>query len=161
MLVFFNSQSDFLPHWSSDKMVVSNVYYLPNIVTFFAYSCTDYLVNIDKPDFIFLKTNTVCTNYSTNNSNTTTLLFCFAFSKFFLGDNGQTKTGERFSSKYSATFYYFCPTLFRAATAAKDAKDWSLPSFGSHLNPISTRGGRLCPPYTGVLGWLRFAVAAL
>ena len=106
-------------------MVVSNVYYLPNIVTFFAYSCTDYLVNIDKPDFIFLKTNTVCTNYSTNNSNTTTLLFCFAFSKFFLGDNGQTKTGERFSSKYSATFYYFCPTLFRAATAAKDAKDWS------------------------------------
>ena len=50
---------------------------------------------------------------------------------------------------------------FRAATAAKDAKDWSLPSFGSHLNPISTRGGRLCPPYTGVLGWLKFAVAAL
>ena len=50
----------------------------------------------------------------------------------------------------------------RAATAAKDAKDWSLPSFGSHLNPISTRGGgRLCPPYTGVLGWLKFAVAAL
>ena len=39
----------------------------------------------------------------------------------------------------------------RAATTAKDAKDWSLPSFGSHLNPISTRGGgRLCPPYTGV-----------
>ena len=51
--------------------------------------------------------------------------------------------------------------IFRAATAAKDAKDWSLPSFGSHLNPISTRGGRLCPPYTGVLGWLKFAVAAL
>ena len=51
--------------------------------------------------------------------------------------------------------------LHRAATAAKDAKDWSLPSFGSHLNPISTRGGRLCPPYTGVLGWLKFAVAAL
>ena len=50
---------------------------------------------------------------------------------------------------------------YRAATAAKDAKDWSLPSFGSHLNPISTRGGRLCPPYTGVLGWLKFAVAAL
>ena len=50
---------------------------------------------------------------------------------------------------------------FRAATAAKDAKDWSLPSFGSHLNPISTRGGRLCPPYTGVLGWIKFAVAAL
>ena len=46
----------------------------------------------------------------------------------------------------------------RAATAAKD---WSLASFGSHLNPISTRGGRLCPPYTGVLGWLTFAVAAL
>ena len=45
--------------------------------------------------------------------------------------------------------------------AAKDAKDWSLPSFGSHLNPISTRGDRLCPPYTGVLGWLKFAVAAL
>ena len=52
-------------------------------------------------------------------------------------------------------------TTFRAATAAKDAKDWSLPSFGSHLNPISTRGGRLCLPYTGVLGWLKFAVAAL
>jgi hypothetical protein len=51
--------------------------------------------------------------------------------------------------------------VLRAATAAKDAKDWSLPSFGSHLNPISTRGGRLCPPYTGVLGWLKFAVAAL
>ena len=50
---------------------------------------------------------------------------------------------------------------YRAATAAKDAKDWSLPSFGSHLNPISTKGGRLCPPYTGVLGWLKFAVAAL
>ena len=28
--------------------------------------------------------------------------------------------------------------------------DVSTPSFGSHLNPISTRGGRLCPPYTGV-----------
>ena len=28
--------------------------------------------------------------------------------------------------------------------------DASTPSFGSHLNPISTRGGRLCPPYTGV-----------
>ena len=28
--------------------------------------------------------------------------------------------------------------------------DLSTPSFGSHLNPISTRGGRLCPPYTGV-----------
>ena len=54
-------------------------------------------------------------------------------------------------------FSYF----FRAATAAKDTKDWSLPSFGSHLNPISTRGGRLCPPYTAVLGWLKFAVAAL
>ena len=52
-------------------------------------------------------------------------------------------------------------TCTRAATAAKDAKDWSLSSFGSHLNPISTRGGRLCPPYTGVLGWLKFAVAAL
>ena len=26
----------------------------------------------------------------------------------------------------------------------------STPSFGSHLNPISTREGRLCPPYTGV-----------
>ena len=51
----------------------------------------------------------------------------------------------------------------RAATAAKNAKDWSLPSFGSHLNPISTRGegGRLCLPYTGVLGWLKFAMAAL
>ena len=45
-----------------------------------------------------------------------------------------------------------------AATAAKDAKAWSLPSFGSHLNPISTRGGRLCLTYTGVLGWLKFAV---
>ena len=30
--------------------------------------------------------------------------------------------------------------------------DVSSPSFGSHPNPISTRGvgGRLCPPYTGV-----------
>ena len=54
-----------------------------------------------------------------------------------------------------AQIYYW------AATAAKDAKDWSLPSFGSHVNPISTRRGRLCPPYTGVLGWLKFAVAAL
>ena len=27
----------------------------------------------------------------------------------------------------------------RAATAAKDAKDWSLPSFGSHLNPTLAR----------------------
>ena len=52
-------------------------------------------------------------------------------------------------------------TFYRAATAAKDAKDWSLASFGSHLNPISTRRGRLCPPYTGVLSWLKFAVAAL
>jgi hypothetical protein len=32
---------------------------------------------------------------------------------------------------------FWCET--RAATAAKDAKDWSLPSFGSHLNPISTK----------------------
>ena len=58
---------------------------------------------------------------------------------------------------------FFCSLVvtFRASTAAKNAKDWSLPSFGSHLNPISTRGGRLCPPYTGVLGWLKFAVAAL
>jgi hypothetical protein len=59
---------------------------------------------------------------------------------------------------------FFCSLVvtFRASTAAKNAKDWSLPSFGSHLNPISTRGGgRLCPPYTGVLGWRKFAVAAL
>ena len=28
--------------------------------------------------------------------------------------------------------------------------DVSTPSFGSHLNPIPTRGGRLCSPYTGV-----------
>ena len=28
--------------------------------------------------------------------------------------------------------------------------DMSTPSFGSHLNPISTGGGRFCPPYTGV-----------
>ena len=35
---------------------------------------------------------------------------------------------------------------FRAATAAKDAKDWSLPSFGSHLNPISTRGADYAQP---------------
>ena len=28
--------------------------------------------------------------------------------------------------------------------------DVSTPSFGSHFNPISTRGSRLCPPYTGV-----------
>ena len=28
--------------------------------------------------------------------------------------------------------------------------DMSTPSFGSHLNPISTMGGRLCSPYTGV-----------
>ena len=35
--------------------------------------------------------------------------------------------------------------LNRAATAAKDTKDWSLPSFGSHLNPISTRGGQIMP----------------
>ena len=28
--------------------------------------------------------------------------------------------------------------------------DVSTPSFGSPLNPISTKGGRLCPPYTGV-----------
>ena len=28
--------------------------------------------------------------------------------------------------------------------------DMSTPSFGSHLNPISTRGDRLCPPNTGV-----------
>ena len=49
----------------------------------------------------------------------------------------------------------------QGATAAKDAKDWSLPSFGSHLNPISTKRVRLCPTYTGVLGWLKFVVAAL
>ena len=28
--------------------------------------------------------------------------------------------------------------------------DVSTPSFGSHLNPISSKGVRLCPPYTGV-----------
>ena len=28
--------------------------------------------------------------------------------------------------------------------------DTSTPSFGTYLNPISTRGCRLCPPYTGV-----------
>ena len=28
--------------------------------------------------------------------------------------------------------------------------DMSTPSFGSHLNPISTRGGRLCQPYISV-----------
>ena len=41
-----------------------------------------------------------------------------------------------------------CPQFyiqFRAAMAAKDVKDWSLPSFGSHLNPISTRGGQIMP----------------
>ena len=29
-------------------------------------------------------------------------------------------------------------------------RDVSTPSFGSHLNPISTRVGRLCKPYTDV-----------
>ena len=28
--------------------------------------------------------------------------------------------------------------------------DVSTPSFGSHLNRILSRAGRLCPPYTGV-----------
>ena len=28
--------------------------------------------------------------------------------------------------------------------------DMSTPSFGSHLNPISSKGVRLCLPYTGV-----------
>jgi hypothetical protein len=37
------------------------------------------------------------------------------------------------------------PIGVRAATAAKDAKDLSLPSFGSHLNPISPRGGQIMP----------------
>ena len=39
----------------------------------------------------------------------------------------------------------------RAATTAKDAKDWSLPSFGSHLNPISTRGADYADPILGSL----------
>ena len=39
-----------------------------------------------------------------------------------------------------------CNRRPRAATAAKDAKDWSLPSFGSHLNPISTRGADYAQP---------------
>ena len=39
--------------------------------------------------------------------------------------------------------------FYRAATAAKDAKDWSLPSFGSHLNPVSTRGQIMPTLYWG------------
>ena len=52
-------------------------------------------------------------------------------------------------------------TLFTTMVGCKSAQarrwasgrgDVSSPSFGSHSNPISTRGGggRLCPPYTGV-----------
>ena len=49
------------------------------------------------------------------------------------------------------------PTLFMGKTFAVQARLWacgrgdvSTPSFGNHPNPISTMGGRLWPPYTGV-----------
>ena len=55
---------------------------------------------------------------------------------------------------------FFISTLFWQLTtviACLEVRLWacgrgdvSAPSFGSHLNPISTRGGRFCPPYTGV-----------
>ena len=36
----------------------------------------------------------------------------------------------------------------RTATAGKAGKDWSFPRFLGYLNPISTMGGRLGPPYS-------------
>ena len=51
----------------------------------------------------------------------------------------------------------FCPLCInlldwylQARLSACGRGDVSTPSFGSHPNPISTMGGRLCPPYTGV-----------
>ena len=54
-----------------------------------------------------------------------------------------------------------CNRRPRAARAAKDAKDWSLPSFGSHLNPISTRGADYAQLSTTVLTMLKYVPAAL
>ena len=54
------------------------------------------------------------------------------------------------------SFGDFFLLMCRAATASKIGLAATL------CNPISTRGGgRLCPTYTGVLGWLKIAVAAL
>ena len=46
--------------------------------------------------------------------------------------------------------FAYIPYLPQARLWACGRGDVSTPSFGSHPNPISTRGGRLCPPYTGV-----------
>ena len=67
--------------------------------------------------------------------------------KNFLEENKQYCI-NLYLKKEHTNFDIICSKLsycFRAATAAKDAKDWSLPSFGSHLNLISTRGGQIMP----------------
>ena len=40
--------------------------------------------------------------------------------------------------------------VFQARLWACGRGDTSTPSFGIYLNPISTKGGRLCPPYSNV-----------
>ena len=42
----------------------------------------------------------------------------------------------KYVAKWNKTPVLIPSPGFRAATAAKDAKDWSLPSLGSHLNQI-------------------------
>ena len=49
---------------------------------------------------------------------------------------GSLFAGSTFCDKTFPSIVY---RFNRAATAAKDAKDWSLPSFGSHLNPTLAR----------------------
>ena len=45
---------------------------------------------------------------------------------------------------------FVAATAIAHAGAPVDIGTWGRPSFGSHLNPIPTRGDRLCPPYTDV-----------
>ena len=54
------------------------------------------------------------------------------------------------NKRAACLFKRFFYTSSQARLWACGRGDVSKPSFGSHLNPISTRGGRLCPPYTGV-----------
>ena len=71
---------------------------------------------------------------------------CCSILKFFKVSPGHTvKDMELFDATVSPHF-----SSDQARLWACGCGDVSTPSFGSHFNPISTRGGRLCPPYTGV-----------
>ena len=54
-------------------------------------------------------------------------------------------------------FLFVCPTKFRGVVPGGAGGAMSPPDFGRSVNPISTKGGRLCPPNnTGTPGFSDF-----